>query len=223
MLPFGVTIPATVPQRSEFPEGLMNYLYYWTRLHVDSSTLKHTHFPKSILWKICFSQFINFLIVYTYEYIVWRDLKQVILRIFVSKCLLPATFCEWCEWLRMNDGVWGFRCVSGSSRNNTLYCIIIITIIINLVITFMHGIYNYIPATNHVSSVYNVAAVLYLQFVLHVLLLLLLLLLCLWDECCTNYRHFVNALSNLYCKMLIVIIYNIHFPVLFKSIKWMSP
>jgi len=25
MLPFGVTIPATVPQRSENPEGLMNY------------------------------------------------------------------------------------------------------------------------------------------------------------------------------------------------------
>jgi hypothetical protein len=25
MLPFGVTISATVPQRSEFPEGLMNY------------------------------------------------------------------------------------------------------------------------------------------------------------------------------------------------------
>jgi hypothetical protein len=24
MLPFGVTIPATVPQGSEFPEGLMN-------------------------------------------------------------------------------------------------------------------------------------------------------------------------------------------------------
>jgi hypothetical protein len=37
----------------------------------------------------------------------------------------------------------------------------------------MQGIYSYIPATNHVSSV---AAVLYLQFVLHVLLLLLLLL-----------------------------------------------
>jgi hypothetical protein len=27
MLPFGVTIPATVPQRPEIPEGLMNYLY----------------------------------------------------------------------------------------------------------------------------------------------------------------------------------------------------
>jgi len=25
MLPFDVTIPATVPQRSEIPEGLMNY------------------------------------------------------------------------------------------------------------------------------------------------------------------------------------------------------
>jgi hypothetical protein len=25
MILFGVTIPATVPQRSEFPEGIMNY------------------------------------------------------------------------------------------------------------------------------------------------------------------------------------------------------
>ena len=28
MLPFGVTIPATVPQRSEIPEGLTNYPVY---------------------------------------------------------------------------------------------------------------------------------------------------------------------------------------------------
>ena len=28
MLPFGVTIPVTVPQRSEIPEGLKNYLVY---------------------------------------------------------------------------------------------------------------------------------------------------------------------------------------------------
>ena len=32
------------------------------------------------------------------------------------------------------------------------------------------GIYNYIPETNHVSMVYSVASVLYLQFVLHVTL-----------------------------------------------------
>jgi hypothetical protein len=43
--------------------------------------------------------------------------------------------------------------------------IIIIIIIIIFVITFMHGIYNYIP----VYRVYSVAAVLYLQFVLHVM------------------------------------------------------
>jgi len=48
--------------------------------------------------------------------------------------------------------------------------IIIIIIIIVLLITFMQGIYNYIPETNHVSRVYSVAAVQYLQFVLHVLL-----------------------------------------------------
>jgi len=29
MLPFGVTILATVPQGSEIPEGLMNYPVYW--------------------------------------------------------------------------------------------------------------------------------------------------------------------------------------------------
>ena len=39
-----------------------------------------------------------------------------------------------------------------------------------LVITFIQGVYNYIPETNHVSGVYNVAAALYLQSVLHVML-----------------------------------------------------
>ena len=48
--------------------------------------------------------------------------------------------------------------------------IIIIIIFIILVITSMHGIYNYIPETNHVSTVCSVAAVLYLQSVLHVML-----------------------------------------------------
>ena len=168
-----------------------------------------------------------------YTYRVCIDLTQVIQCIFISKHLLPATFCEWCEWLTTNGGVWGFCCVSGPCHNSTHYCtiiiiiiiiitiivVVIIIIIIILVITFMHGIYNYVPATNYISRVYNVAAVVYLQFVLHVLLLLLFL----WDECFTNCRHFVNGLSNLYCKMLIIIIYNVHFPVVFKSIKWLSP
>jgi hypothetical protein len=34
--------------------------------------------------------------------------------------------------------------------------------------TFMQGIYNYIPDTNHVCRVHSVTAVLYLQFVLRV-------------------------------------------------------
>ena len=40
----------------------------------------------------------------------------------------------------------------------------------NLVITFVQDIYKYILETNHVSRVYSVAVVLYLQFVLHVML-----------------------------------------------------
>ena len=46
--------------------------------------------------------------------------------------------------------------------------IIIIIIITILVITFMQAIYNYIPETRNVSRVRNVAAVLYLQSVVHV-------------------------------------------------------
>jgi hypothetical protein len=57
-------------------------------------------------------------------------------------------------------------------RNSVmLKMVIIITI---LVIAFMQDIYNYIPKTNHVSRVYSVAAVLYLQFVLHVMLICML-------------------------------------------------
>jgi len=49
----------------------------------------------------------------------------------------------------------------------------------------MQGIYNYIPETNHVSRVYSVAAVLYLQFALRVMLFRL------WNMFCT----FTLALS----------------------------
>ena len=48
--------------------------------------------------------------------------------------------------------------------------IIVVIIIIILFITFVEGIYNYIPETNHVTRVHSVAAILYLSFVLHVML-----------------------------------------------------
>ena len=43
----------------------------------------------------------------------------------------------------------------------------------------MQGIYNYIPETYHVSRVYSFAAILYLQFMLHVMICPLMFLLLL--------------------------------------------
>ena len=37
-------------------------------------------------------------------------------------------------------------------------------------ITCMHAIHNYIPATHHISRIRSSAAVLYVQFLLHVML-----------------------------------------------------
>jgi hypothetical protein len=39
------------------------------------------------------------------------------------------------------------------------------------VITFVQGIYNYIPQTDHVSTVYNLAAILWLQYIVHIMIL----------------------------------------------------
>jgi len=61
------------------------------------------------------------------------------------------------------------------------FCTIIIIsiIIIILVIASTHGIYNYIPETNHVATAHTVAAVLYLQSVLQLMLFLP------WNMFCT--------------------------------------
>jgi hypothetical protein len=41
MLPFGVIIPATVPQRSEIPEGLTNYPVFQIKVYI----IKRSRFP----------------------------------------------------------------------------------------------------------------------------------------------------------------------------------
>jgi hypothetical protein len=65
----------------------------------------------------------------------------------------------------------GSPCTNGMTiSDHIIINIIIIIIIIILVITCMQGIYTYILETNHVSSLYSVAAVLYLHFMLHVML-----------------------------------------------------
>ena len=51
-------------------------------------------------------------------------------------------------------------------------------IIIFIFIAFIQNIYNYIPETNHVSTVYRVVAVLYLHFALHVMLFRMLTMFC---------------------------------------------
>ena len=40
MLPFGMTIPATVTQRSEIPEGLVNYRVHWSSREAPGITVR---------------------------------------------------------------------------------------------------------------------------------------------------------------------------------------
>jgi len=94
--------------------------------------------------------------------------------------------------------VWIYENHKIPKRNAALIIIIIIIIImviiiIILVISFMRGIYNYIPETNPVSRVCNVAAVLYLHSVLHVMFFRP------WDMFCT----FTSALSAVCVQCLV--------------------
>jgi hypothetical protein len=49
MLPFRVTTPATVPQRSEIPEGLMNYPVYITRCSYRSQGSQFINLLKIVI------------------------------------------------------------------------------------------------------------------------------------------------------------------------------
>ena len=46
--------------------------------------------------------------------------------------------------------------------------LLLLLLLLYYIITYMQGIYKYIVETNHVCRVHSVAAVLYLQFMLHV-------------------------------------------------------
>jgi hypothetical protein len=48
MLPFGVTMPVTVPQRSEIPEGLMNNPVYLSTLYMGPHGLYYGEFDRKI-------------------------------------------------------------------------------------------------------------------------------------------------------------------------------
>jgi len=74
----------------------------------------------------------------------------------------------------------------------------------------MHGIYNYIPETNHASTVHSVTAVLYLQSVLHVMLfrpwnMFCAFTLALPAVCvqCTIWLFFCSTLISCFLGMLL--------------------
>ena len=102
---------------------------------------------------------------------------------------------------------WDVAYWSTVTYKTLLYYHINIIGIIILFITVMQGIYNYIPETNHVSRVYNIAAVLYLLFVLHEVLFLPWNVFCTFTlalpEVCVQYPndsllHFLNFVLSFY-------------------------
>jgi hypothetical protein len=64
---------------------------------------------------------------------------------------------------------WGFPQARADQGTKVTHKTIMLNYII-IIIAFMQGVDNNITETNHVPRVYSVAAVLYLQFVLHVML-----------------------------------------------------
>ena len=92
--------------------------------------------------------------------LIWHDTANIWSLLLC--CLLSQAFSLWCF-----SGTNGYIII-------IIIIIIVIIIIINIIIiitiTFMQGIYDYIPETNHFARVCSVVAVLYLQFVLHIML-----------------------------------------------------
>ena len=54
-------------------------------------------------------------------------------------------------------------------RDDHHYVLPLLLLLFVLFITFVQGIYNYIPQTGHISMVHSVAALLYSQFMVHMI------------------------------------------------------
>jgi hypothetical protein len=66
MLPFGVTIPATVPQRSEIPEGLMNYPVFINE-HLDICGELYNLFVRTYIIIVLTAGMMNFCEINSYR------------------------------------------------------------------------------------------------------------------------------------------------------------
>ena len=89
----------------------------------------------------------------------------------------------------------------------------------------MQGIYNYIPERNHVSRVYSVAAVLYLEFVLHIMLfhpwnMFCTLTLQLSIVCvqCTIWLFIITITTTTIAIIIIIIIRVCHYSYVLNSL-----
>ena len=80
-----------------------------------------------------------------------------------------------------------------------------VSLVIVFVITFIQSIYNYIPKTNHVSTVHSATPVLQLQFMLHVMLFPMLNVLYLYLYLYISTLHSQCAVPNMavFCSVLI--------------------
>jgi hypothetical protein len=112
---------------------------------------------------------------------------------------------------RLADGMEWYCPVIWSFTVEFVVVVIIIIIIIIFVMTFMLCIYSYIPETNHVSRVYTVTAVLYLQLVLHVMLLHK------WNMFC-SFTLALSACSR--CAVHNMAVFCISLILCYPSMKW---
>ena len=106
---------------------------------------------------------------------------------------------------------------------DTVMTEVLLTPLLLLFIILMLAIYNYVPQTHHVCTVRTAAAILQLQFMLHVMLLLLLLFIILMlaiynyvpqtqhvcTACSINYSCSYSA-ATVYATCIIIIIYHLN-------------
>jgi hypothetical protein len=69
-----------------------------------------------------------------------------------------------------DEKAWGGEGGSWRTQTEKRFYLLLLLLLLLLFIFFMQGIYNCIPEMNQVSRVHNIAAILYLQFVLHAML-----------------------------------------------------
>ena len=140
----------------------------------------------------------------------WMLSAHVLIQLYRLRCMSarsPEVGAEyWSFWRYVQETL---VCYNNSDvlnfRRQNIYfvswCIIIIIIIIIIFIIFTQNIYNCISATNHVSTVYSVAGVLYLQFVLLVMLFHMLTVLYFYIN--TSRSMCVVPIIALFCSYLI--------------------